>query len=101
MTLLNPQRHVVPTLVLTKSKLLPLTVARSVTTAVPQTHVTRPKPAKTIVTKPHSPQRRNINHRPSPPASTFPLKGNISYLSDFEEIHGGYVAFGGNPKGGK
>nr|GFA14674.1 ribonuclease H-like domain-containing protein [Tanacetum cinerariifolium] len=27
--------------------------------------------------------------------------GNISYLSDFEEINGGYVAFGGNPKGGK
>nr|GEW52042.1 ribonuclease H-like domain-containing protein [Tanacetum cinerariifolium] len=27
--------------------------------------------------------------------------GNISYLSDFEELNGGYVAFGGNPKGGK
>nr|GEY42572.1 hypothetical protein [Tanacetum cinerariifolium] len=26
---------------------------------------------------------------------------NISYLSDFEEINHGYVAFGGNPKGGK
>nr|GEV14487.1 ribonuclease H-like domain-containing protein [Tanacetum cinerariifolium] len=26
---------------------------------------------------------------------------NISYLSDFEEINEGYVAFGGNPKGGK
>nr|GEX63085.1 ribonuclease H-like domain-containing protein [Tanacetum cinerariifolium] len=26
---------------------------------------------------------------------------NISYLSDFKEINGGYVAFGGNPKGGK
>nr|GEX93200.1 putative ribonuclease H-like domain-containing protein [Tanacetum cinerariifolium] len=27
--------------------------------------------------------------------------GNMSYLSDFEEINGGYVAFGGNLKGGK
>nr|GEY39248.1 ribonuclease H-like domain-containing protein [Tanacetum cinerariifolium] len=27
--------------------------------------------------------------------------GNISYLSDFEAINGGYVSFGGNPKGGK
>nr|GEU39582.1 ribonuclease H-like domain-containing protein [Tanacetum cinerariifolium] len=27
--------------------------------------------------------------------------GNMSYLSDFEEINGGYVSFGGNPKGGK
>ncbi|GJZ17474.1 hypothetical protein Tco_0553597 [Tanacetum coccineum] len=27
--------------------------------------------------------------------------GNMSYLTDFEEIDGGYVAFGGNSKGGK
>nr|GFB04483.1 ribonuclease H-like domain-containing protein [Tanacetum cinerariifolium] len=26
---------------------------------------------------------------------------NISFLSDFEELNRGYVAFGGNPKGGK
>nr|GFA13905.1 ribonuclease H-like domain-containing protein [Tanacetum cinerariifolium] len=26
---------------------------------------------------------------------------NMSYLTDYEEINGGYVAFGGNPKGGK
>nr|GEZ96111.1 ribonuclease H-like domain-containing protein [Tanacetum cinerariifolium] len=26
--------------------------------------------------------------------------GNMSYLSDFEELNGGYVTFGGNPKGG-
>nr|GEU57681.1 putative ribonuclease H-like domain-containing protein [Tanacetum cinerariifolium] len=29
------------------------------------------------------------------------LTGNMSYLSNFEELNGGYVAFGGNPKGGK
>nr|GEY72699.1 hypothetical protein [Tanacetum cinerariifolium] len=29
------------------------------------------------------------------------MTGNISYLSDFEELNGGYVAFGGNPKSGK
>nr|GEV03292.1 hypothetical protein [Tanacetum cinerariifolium] len=29
------------------------------------------------------------------------MTGNMSYLSDFEEVNGGYVAFGGNPKGGK
>nr|GEV79028.1 hypothetical protein [Tanacetum cinerariifolium] len=29
------------------------------------------------------------------------MTGNISYLFDFYEINGGYVAFGGNPKGGK
>ncbi|GKB64124.1 ribonuclease H-like domain-containing protein [Tanacetum coccineum] len=29
------------------------------------------------------------------------MTGNMSYLTDFEEINGGYVAFGGNPKGWK
>nr|GEX88588.1 putative ribonuclease H-like domain-containing protein [Tanacetum cinerariifolium] len=29
------------------------------------------------------------------------MTGNISYLFEFEEINGGYVVFGGNPKGGK
>nr|GFA66468.1 hypothetical protein [Tanacetum cinerariifolium] len=29
------------------------------------------------------------------------MTGNMSYLSEFEELNGGYVAFGGNPKGGK
>ncbi|GKA03913.1 putative ribonuclease H-like domain-containing protein [Tanacetum coccineum] len=28
-------------------------------------------------------------------------QGNMSYLTDYEEIDGGYVCFGGNPKGGK
>nr|GEX41329.1 hypothetical protein [Tanacetum cinerariifolium]GFB75763.1 hypothetical protein [Tanacetum cinerariifolium] len=123
MTLLNPQRHVVPTAVLTKSTLVSITDARLVIAVVPKPHVTRPRPVKSIVTKPHSPPRRNINRSPSPKASNFPLKvtaaktpmdkgvidsgclrhmtGNMSYLSNFEELNGGYVAFGGNPKGGK
>ncbi|GKF87489.1 hypothetical protein Tco_0258366, partial [Tanacetum coccineum] len=29
------------------------------------------------------------------------MTGNMSYLTDYEEIDGGYIAFGGNPKGGK
>ncbi|GKC70030.1 putative ribonuclease H-like domain-containing protein [Tanacetum coccineum] len=29
------------------------------------------------------------------------MTGNMSYLSYYEEIDGGYVAFGGDPKGGK
>nr|GEZ30988.1 putative ribonuclease H-like domain-containing protein [Tanacetum cinerariifolium] len=32
---------------------------------------------------------------------TWHMTGNMSYLSDFEELNGGYVTFGGNPKGGK
>ncbi|GKD50566.1 hypothetical protein Tco_1279542 [Tanacetum coccineum] len=29
------------------------------------------------------------------------MTGNMSYLTDYKEIDGGYVAFGGNSKGGK
>ncbi|GJS45914.1 putative ribonuclease H-like domain-containing protein [Tanacetum coccineum] len=29
------------------------------------------------------------------------MTGNMSYLTDYEEIDGGYVSLGGNPKGGK
>nr|GEW05374.1 hypothetical protein [Tanacetum cinerariifolium] len=29
------------------------------------------------------------------------MTGNMSYLFEFQELNGGYVAFGGNPKGGK
>nr|GEV02607.1 hypothetical protein [Tanacetum cinerariifolium] len=122
MTLLNPQRHVVPAAVLTQSKLVPITVVRPVTTTVPKINVTRPIQAKTVVTKPNSPPRGNINRSPSPKACNFPLKvtavkalmdkeviysgcsrhmmGNMSYLSNFEKLNGGYVAFGDNPKGG-
>nr|GEU46323.1 hypothetical protein [Tanacetum cinerariifolium] len=47
-------RHVVPTAVLTRSKLVPLT------TAVLHNNVTRPRPAKTVVTKPHSLPKRTL-----------------------------------------
>nr|GEW82722.1 hypothetical protein [Tanacetum cinerariifolium] len=39
MTHLNPQRHVVPTTVLTRSRIVPLSAARPINTAVPQTKV--------------------------------------------------------------
>nr|GEV60597.1 ribonuclease H-like domain-containing protein [Tanacetum cinerariifolium] len=123
--------YVVPTAVLTQSKLVSINDVRPVSTAVPKTSVTRPRHDKTIVTKPNSPPRRHINRSPSPKASTFPPKvtavkalmgnpkhvlkdkrvidsgclrhmiRNMSYLSDFKELNGGYVSFGGNPKGGK
>ncbi|GJV91975.1 putative ribonuclease H-like domain-containing protein [Tanacetum coccineum] len=35
------------------------------------------------------------------PKRAWHMTGNMSYLSDYEEIDGGYVAFGGDTKGGK
>nr|GEV07102.1 putative ribonuclease H-like domain-containing protein [Tanacetum cinerariifolium] len=156
--------------IVTESKPVPTTAARPVNTVVPKIKVTRPRHAKSIVTKTTSPTSRHINHIPSPKASNSPprvtvvkalvvnvamgmqgkwewkpkcpvldhvsrktsasmtlkrfdyndalgrsksdkgvidsgcsrhMTGNMSYLSHFEELNGGYVAFGGNPKGGK
>nr|GEV44961.1 hypothetical protein [Tanacetum cinerariifolium]GEV45526.1 hypothetical protein [Tanacetum cinerariifolium] len=78
----QPYRHVVPTTVLTKSRLVPFTAARPVTAAIPQTHVTRPRPAKNVVPKSHSPTRRNINRRPSLKPSNFPHKVTTAEMCD-------------------
>nr|GEV77809.1 hypothetical protein [Tanacetum cinerariifolium] len=78
MTYLNPQRHVVPIVVLTRSRLVPLTAAR-----------------------PGNPQHALKDKGVIDSGCSRHMTENISYLSDFEEINGGYVAFGENPKGGK
>nr|GFA89312.1 ribonuclease H-like domain-containing protein [Tanacetum cinerariifolium] len=102
-----------------------------VPTAVTQSSVKSPWLVKHVVNKAHSPVTRPINQRTTTRNSNFNKKvttvkvhkgnphqalkdkgvidsgcsrymtGNISFISDFEEIDGGYVAFGGNPKGGK
>nr|GEV33422.1 hypothetical protein [Tanacetum cinerariifolium] len=127
----HSNRNVVPTTVLTRSGLVSLHTARPVSTVVPYITVKRPRPVKHVVNKAHSPIRRPINHRPTPKNSNFHQKvttvkvkkgnprqalkdkvvinsgcsrhmtRNLSYVLDFEEINRGYVAFGGNPKGGK
>nr|GEU79863.1 ribonuclease H-like domain-containing protein [Tanacetum cinerariifolium] len=124
-------KYVVPKTVLTRSRLVPLNVARPVTIVVPQTNVKHKRPVKHVINKTHSPIRRPINHRPTPKNSNFHQKvtnvkvkkgnpqqalkeksiidsgclrymtGNIYYLSDIEEINRVYVAFGKKPKGGK
>nr|GEV26307.1 hypothetical protein [Tanacetum cinerariifolium] len=47
-------KHVVPTAVLTRSRLVPLNAARPVTTVVPQTNVKHQRPAKNVVNKPQA-----------------------------------------------
>nr|GEY91411.1 hypothetical protein [Tanacetum cinerariifolium] len=108
MTHPNPQRYVVPTTVLTRSRIVPISTAMPVNTAVPQTKVHYPRPAKPIGTKPHSSPRRTGNPQHAlkdkgviDSGCLRHMTGNMSYLTDFEEINGRYVAFSGNPKGGK
>nr|GFB14030.1 ribonuclease H-like domain-containing protein [Tanacetum cinerariifolium] len=114
MTHNKPQKHMVPTAVLTQSKPVFNTAVRPVSAVVPNISVTRPRYAHQVFTKSKSPIIRHITGSPSPKTSNLPSRvtaaqasvvstaqGNMSYLSDFEELNGGYVAFGGNPKGGK
>nr|GEZ98738.1 ribonuclease H-like domain-containing protein [Tanacetum cinerariifolium] len=105
--------------------------ARTISAVKPKFSKTRPNIALYAVSKSKSPLRRPFIQQPSPKPSISPprvtaakpsagnpqqalkdkgvidsgcsrhMTGNMSYLSDFEELNGGYVAFGGNPKGGK
>nr|GEY04504.1 hypothetical protein [Tanacetum cinerariifolium] len=88
MTHPNPHRHEVPTAVLTRSKLVPLTAARPVTIDVPHNNVIRPTPAKTVGTKPHSPPRRHTNRRPSPKPITFPQKVTTAKVPQVNAVKG-------------
>nr|GEW13457.1 putative ribonuclease H-like domain-containing protein [Tanacetum cinerariifolium] len=127
----NPQKHMVPAVVLIQSKPVFITAVRLVSAVVPKIKVTRPRHVNPIIAKSKLPIRRYITGSPSLKTSTSPLrvtlvkasvgnpqhalkdKGvidngcsrhmtwNMSSLSDFEELNGGYVAFGGNLKGGK
>nr|GEU63828.1 putative ribonuclease H-like domain-containing protein [Tanacetum cinerariifolium] len=131
MTHPHSNRNVVSTTVLTRSRLVPLNTAKPISTVVPQSTVKSLRPVKHVVNKAHSHIRRPINHKLATKNSNFNHKvttvkvnkgipqqalkdkgvidsgcsrhmtQNISFLLDFEAFNGGYVAFGGNPKGGK
>nr|GFA49428.1 hypothetical protein [Tanacetum cinerariifolium] len=74
MTHLDSNRNVVPTTVLTRSRLVSLNAARPVPTAVSQSTVKSLRPVKHFVNKEHLPIRRPINHRPG-------TKGNAEKAS--------------------
>nr|GEV26389.1 putative ribonuclease H-like domain-containing protein [Tanacetum cinerariifolium] len=123
--------HKVPIAAPPQSQSVLTTAARTVSTVKLIFSMTRPKLASHAVSKSKSPLRRHLSRRPSSNSSNSPprvtatkasagnpqqafrnkgvidsgcsrhMTGNMSYLSDFEELNGGYVSFGGNPKGGK
>nr|GFB73557.1 hypothetical protein [Tanacetum cinerariifolium] len=67
-----------------------------VTTAAPQSHL-----VLTTAARSGNPQQALRDKWVIDSGCSRHMPGNMSYLSDFEELNGGYVAFGGNPKGGK
>nr|GEV37183.1 hypothetical protein [Tanacetum cinerariifolium] len=107
----KPQKHRVPTAVLTQSKPVSHTAVRPVSAALPNITVTRPRHAHQVVSVVSAvqgkqgtwgnPQQALKDKGVIDSGCSRHMKGNMSYLSDFEELNGGYAAFGGNLKGGK
>ncbi|GJY33783.1 putative ribonuclease H-like domain-containing protein [Tanacetum coccineum] len=82
--------------VLMRSGLVSLTTTRQVNTAQPKTTVNSARPMTNGNQQQDFEEKGVIDNRCSRH-----MTGNMSYLTDFEKIDEGYVAFGGNPKGGK
>nr|GEY26397.1 putative ribonuclease H-like domain-containing protein [Tanacetum cinerariifolium] len=154
-----PQKHIVPAVVLTKSKPVSVTAARPASVDVPKIMARKPRHTRSLHTNPNSiirkhktrskfsktsnsspkvddanakivsvakgkkgkwvwrPKQHILDHDSSASKILKQLDhvdalvrsngclrhitGNMSYLSDFQELNGGYVSFEGNPKGGK
>ncbi|GJV48450.1 putative ribonuclease H-like domain-containing protein [Tanacetum coccineum] len=125
MTYPNPKRNMVPKAVLMRSGKVNTARPKAVLNVVKGNHVNVVKASACWVWKP---KNKVIDHVSKHNSASMKFKrfdyidaqgisksekgvigsgcsrhmiGNVSYLTDFEEINGGYVAFGGNPKGGK
>ncbi|GJS42424.1 putative ribonuclease H-like domain-containing protein [Tanacetum coccineum] len=125
----HPKRNFVPTIVATKSGLVPVNavkqssprVAASIstaghvnTTALKQ-KVNAASPIEYSYFKAHSPLKGPFNQKSAAKTNNFNKKvytakvNNVttagpevvSFLTDYQEVDGGFVAFAGSPKGGK
>ncbi|GKD31005.1 ribonuclease H-like domain-containing protein [Tanacetum coccineum] len=84
------------------------TVKGNVTTARPKAVVSDSKGYEANAVKASAcwvwrPKQKVLDHvsRHNGQSTARHMTGNKSYLSDYEEIDGGFVAFGGDPKGGR
>ncbi|GKC29939.1 hypothetical protein Tco_1037233 [Tanacetum coccineum] len=81
-------QNMVPRAVLMKSGLVSVNTARQVNAAHSKTTVNAARPMSYLSKTAHSTVKRHIHK-------------NTPFKNNYEKIDGGYVAFGGNPKGGK
>ncbi|GKE38353.1 hypothetical protein Tco_1461758, partial [Tanacetum coccineum] len=89
----------VPRAVLMKSGLVLINTTRQVNAAHSKTIVNAARPMSYLSKTTHSTVKRPIHKN-----TTFKnnnIDQRVNTVSDYEEIDGGYVAFGENPKGGK
>nr|GEX19918.1 copia protein [Tanacetum cinerariifolium] len=89
----HPKRNFVPAAVLTKSRHVPVNAAKqSSYRAAASVSAAR----RVNTAAPRSNDQGNFDN-----GCSRHMTGNKSYLIDYQEIDGGFVAFGGNAKGGK
>nr|GEY91917.1 ribonuclease H-like domain-containing protein [Tanacetum cinerariifolium] len=84
-----------------RSKPVSITAVRPVSAAVPKIKAPVVSAAQGMQGKWGNPQYALKDKGVINSGCSRHMTENMSYLSDFEELNGGYVAFGGNPKGGK
>nr|GEW68632.1 ribonuclease H-like domain-containing protein [Tanacetum cinerariifolium] len=92
----KPQKHRVPTAVLTQSKPVSNTVVRPVSAALPNITASVVSTAQGKQGTWGNPQHALKDKGVIDSGCSRHMTGNMSYLSDFEELNGGYVTFGGN-----
>ncbi|GJW18658.1 putative ribonuclease H-like domain-containing protein [Tanacetum coccineum] len=90
------KKNMVPRTVLTRFGLISLNTARPVNTVQPRTAVNNAGSMKN-----GNPQQDLKDKGVIDNGCSRHMTGNRSHLTDYEEIDGGFVAFGGNSKGGK
>nr|GEU93551.1 hypothetical protein [Tanacetum cinerariifolium] len=79
----------------------PLTHSKPQKHRVLTTVLTQSKPVSHTAVRPGNPQQALKDKGEINSGCSRHMTGNMSYLPDFDELNGGYVSFGGNPKGGK
>nr|GEZ94359.1 ribonuclease H-like domain-containing protein [Tanacetum cinerariifolium] len=82
----------------TRKQYASLSPSQSHTHLVPTVVLSKSKSVLNTAAKPGNPQRASQDKGVIDSGCSRHMTGNMSYLSDFEELNGGYVAFGGNFK---
>ncbi|GKB86069.1 putative ribonuclease H-like domain-containing protein, partial [Tanacetum coccineum] len=98
------KNNLAPRAVLMKSGLVSVNTARQVNAAHSKTTVNTARPISYLSKIAHSTGNPQIDLQDQgviDSRCSRHMTGNMSYLTDYKEIDGGYVSFGGNPKGGK
>ncbi|GJX50279.1 ribonuclease H-like domain-containing protein [Tanacetum coccineum] len=97
----HPKRNFVPTAVATKSGQVPVNAAKQSSPRA-ATSISTARPVNTVAHKPKgNPQYTLQEQGIFDSGCSRHMTGNKSFLIDYQEIDGGFVVFGGSPKGGK